>query len=60
MGRIPLLAVLLALAGCAGGGASDEATSIPREPPAWLDAEFRDGTLAFSYPGWWQESRSDK
>ena len=61
MGRISLLAVLFALAGCAGGSASNEAAvTTTREPPAWLDADFRDGTVAFSYPGWWQESRSDK
>lgn len=58
MARLALLTLALVLAGCSGGGDDDGPGT--RVAPAWLDGDYADANLAFSYPGWWEERDSDK
>ena len=57
MRALVLLAVLVA-AGC-GGGSADRASPVSN-PPAWVNGEFDDGTVSFRYPGWWEQSSSQR
>lgn len=52
------LALAALLAGCSG---SADQTSAPpaREPPAFLEQRFDDGTISLRYPTGWYRDRSD-
>jgi hypothetical protein len=62
MRSVALLALALVVAGCSGGGRepSEPASDGARPAPAWLDAEFADGTISFRYPDSWERSKSEK